>query len=270
MVEKSGDIALGDAAAEYLAGLPPEGATEISVEIKRFVSWFHAERRMGGLSPLEIAGYSDRFYSNDPERAHKQDILRRFLAQAGKKGWTQSNLAVNLRVRNGRIASASRLRQSAADKSVLTRSGYEDARKELEEFKRQRPGVLDEIRKAAADKDFRENSPLHAAREQLGHIDGRIKELETILKAATIIDQVAGGRACIALGDTVMLRSVDSDRVQCFTIVGPRESNPAGGKISHVSPIGRACIGRICGDVVEVEVPAGKIRYCIEKVGEQD
>jgi len=158
--------------------------------------------------------------------------------------------------------------RARSDMCVLTQKGYDDILRELDSLKGQRPQVLEEIRRAAADKDFRENAPLHAAREQLSYIDGRVQELESILKNATIIEPHEQQSSYICVGKTVTLVALGSGKVQRYTIVGPKEANPACGKISHISPIGKALIGRSQGETLEVAVPAGQVQYLISKVEE--
>lgn len=257
---------MNDAASKFLSGLPSDTAKSSAPEIKRFVSWFRGEKLVGSLTPLDVAGYSERFSASDTEHTHKLEILRKFLTHARKEGWTESNLSVHLKARKNKTLPAARTPQTQSDLGVVTQQGYEDIQKELVLLQNQRPQVLEDIRRAAADKDFRENAPLHAAREQLGHIDGRIKELEAIVKTATIIDQSDKSRSCVTVGNTVVLLAVATGKAQTYTIVGPKESDPTRGKISHVSPIGKAIIGKKEGDTVEVVVPSGKIQYHIEKV----
>ena len=268
MADSSNKHTLNDAATQFLNQLPKEAAAAAAPEIRRFVSWFHADKDMESFTAIEIAGYSERFSASDTEHAHKLEILRKFLAYAKKENLTESNLAVNLKARKDKTLPESKAvrEQAQSDMGVLTQAGYDDIQKELVALKSQRPTVLEDIRRAAADKDFRENSPLHAAREQLGHIDGRIQDLEAIIKSATIIDQHDHSKSRICVGKTVTLVAVATGKVHCYTIVGPKESDPAKGKISHVSPIGKAIIGKKQGEVVEAIVPVGKIQYRIEKV----
>ncbi|MCL2706560.1 MAG: transcription elongation factor GreA [Dehalococcoidia bacterium] len=156
--------------------------------------------------------------------------------------------------------------QLQSDMCALTQKGYDNIVKELGDLKNQRPQVLDDIRRAAADKDFRENAPLHAAREQLSYMDGRIQELEATLKNATIIAPNKQHGLQICLGKTVTLVDLASGKMHCYTIVGPKEANPTGGKISHISPIGKALIGHSQGETVDVVVPSGKVCYRIDAV----
>lgn len=266
MSESSQKLTLNDACASFLGALSPESAAECAPEMKRFAGWFHREKLVGSLTPMDIAGYSERFSESDTVSVRRLEIVRKFLAYSKKEGWTESNMSVHLKARREKTASASAAPTAQSDLCVLTQQGFEDMQKELSGLKNQRPQVLEEIRRAAADKDFRENAPLHAAREQLGHIDGRILELEAITKKVVIIDSSDKSGNRVAMGDTVVLVAVATCKAQSLTIVGPKESDPANGKISHVSPIGKAIIGRKKGETVEVIVPSGRVKYRIEEI----
>ncbi|RJO62186.1 MAG: transcription elongation factor GreA [Dehalococcoidia bacterium] len=266
MSENTPGMTLNDAAGKFLRGLPPDIARASAPEVRHFVSWFRGEKLIESLTPLDVAGYSERFSASDTDHARKLEILRKFLTCAKKEGWTESNLSVHLKARKDKTLPAARTPQTQTDMGVVTQQGYDDIQKELILLRSQRPTVLEDIRRAAADKDFRENAPLHAAREQLGHIDGRIKELEAIVKTATIIDQSDKSRSRVAVGNTVVLVAMNTGKTQTYKIVGPKESDPSKGKISHVSPIGKAIIGKKQGETVEVVVPSGKIHYRIDKV----
>jgi len=259
-------MTLNDASTHFLRTLAPDDARAYQPEIKRFVSWFHGEKAIESLVPMDVAGYSERFSSSDTELEHKLEILRKFLAYAKKEGWTESNLSVHLKARKEKSIQSAGTQPTQSDMGVLTQQGFDDIQQELISLKSQRPLVLEDIRRAAADKDFKENAPLHAAREQLGHIDGRIQELDAIVNNATIIDQSEKSRSRVTVGNTVVLVAVATGKVQTFKIVGPKESDPAKGKISHVSPIGKAILGKKVGDIVDVVVPAGKVKYRVDKV----
>ena len=123
------------------------------------------------------------------------------------------------------------------------------------------------MRRAAADKDFSENAPLDAAREQRGYLEGRIMELEGVLAAAVVMDETRAGTHKIGIGDEVVLQDLATGEEVRYSLVSPREVDPAAGKISSESPIGKAAIGRQAGDEVEVMVPAGKLRYRIVRTG---
>ncbi|OGO05975.1 MAG: hypothetical protein A2Z76_03245 [Chloroflexi bacterium RBG_13_56_8b] len=143
----------------------------------------------------------------------------------------------------------------------LTRQGYDELKAELAELKSRRPKIIEDIRRAAADKDFRENAPLDAAKEERGYLEGRIMELEATLRSATIIDEKQKAAPKVSMGNSIVLCDEASGEELRYTIVGPREVDPTKGKISSHSPIGKAVIGRTQGDTVEITAPAGKLRY---------
>jgi len=122
------------------------------------------------------------------------------------------------------------------------------------------------MRRAAADKDFRENAPLDAAREERGQLEGRIRELEETLKLATIIDEKQEVALRASIGDSILLRNVATGEEVCYMIVSPREADPTKDRISSASPIGKAALGRSRGEIIEVVAPAGKLRYQIKQI----
>ena len=266
MADEQSKITLNDAATQFLKGLPSDVSKTSAPEVMHFVSWFHGEKPVDSLTPMDVSAFSERYSASDTEQSRKLEILHKFLAYIKNEGWTGANLSVHLKARKEKAPPAPSHQQIQSDLAVVTQQGFEDIQKELESLRIQRPSVLEDIRRAAADKDFKENSPLHAAREQLGHIDGRIQELEAIAKSATIISTNGTSMSRVTLGATVVLVAPHTGKTQTYKIVGPKESDPAKGKISHVSPIGKAIIGKRQGDTVEVTVPAGKIKYRIDKV----
>jgi transcription elongation factor GreA len=148
----------------------------------------------------------------------------------------------------------------------LTSEGIEALKTEHEVLLGQRAGVREEVRKAMLDKDFRENAPLDAAKDKQGHLEARIREIETMMKRAVVVEGSAGDR--VQVGATVMVRNLASDAISRFVIVGPTEANAADGKISSASPVGRSLLDRTVGDEVEVSAPAGKMRFRVEQIGD--
>ena len=130
----------------------------------------------------------------------------------------------------------------------------------------ERPIIIEEIQKAASDKDFKENAPLDAAREQQGKLEARIKEIEATLKVATLMDAKANTGHTISIGDVVVLCDINSNEQIQYKLVDIREANPSKGKISIVSPIGRALLGQKKGDEITVQAPAGTLPYKIEDI----
>jgi len=256
-------ITIENAVNEYVAGRTAIKAAE-QAELRRFERWLGKAKPMASLNPLDIEHYAARFSPSDPECNHKLDVVRKFLAHARDQGWVAINLSIHLKAKKGSTKTGGVTRAVRPEMAVLTKQGYDDIIKELAELNAQRPRVLEDIRRAAADKDFRENAPLHAAREQLGYIDGRIQELTAIVKSASIIGEAKADGGRVAVGDTVRLIDVASGQVLEYTIVGPKEANPTHGRISHISPIGKAIIGKVPGDTFDVVTPAGNHCYKVD------
>jgi transcription elongation factor GreA len=149
------------------------------------------------------------------------------------------------------------------ESTPLTSQGADKLREELKRLKTvERPRIIEAIAEARAHGDLSENAEYHAAREEQGFIEGRIKELESTLSHAQIIDPTTlntGGR--VVFGATVELLNVDTDEEVSYQIVGNLESDIEQLKISVSSPIARALIGKEEGDEVEVKTPGGLITY---------
>ena len=141
----------------------------------------------------------------------------------------------------------------------LTSKGAEKLRVELRRLKtEERPRIIQQIAEARAHGDLSENAEYHAAREQQGFIEGRIKHLEHELSHCEIIDVAhlpQGDR--VVFGATVHLEDQDDGSEVVFQIVGESEADVRLGLISITSPIARALVGKLEGDVVDVAVPGG-------------
>lgn len=149
------------------------------------------------------------------------------------------------------------------NKFPLTVTGAEKLRAELHDLKTvQRPAVIQAIAEARAHGDLSENAEYHAAKERQSFIEGRIAELEGKLTNAQIINPAlldADGR-CV-FGATVELEDMGNGEVVTYQIVGDDEVDLKHGKISISSPIARALIGKVSGDVAEVQAPSGVREY---------
>ena len=145
----------------------------------------------------------------------------------------------------------------------LTIQGAQRLRAELEELKSvKRPAVINAIAEARAHGDLKENAEYHAAREQQGFIEGRIKQLEAELSHAQVIDVSklnAGSR--IVFGAVVELADTDTDEETRYQIVGDLEADIKKGLIAVSSPVARALIGKHEGDSVTIEAPGGTREY---------
>ncbi len=258
-------LSLGDAAGKYLAGLPAEEKTSAQAALLKFVRWLGPERQLSALSPAELDDYAESLSLSDAEYARKLETARAFLAWAKKERLTPINLSVHIKSKKGKMRSAPSCQPVKAG-MLLTAEGYAELEAELATLHGKRSETIEEIRKAAADKDFRENAPLQAAREQRSHIEGRIMKLEETLKSALVINDEAKSEPKITVGTGVVLRDLASGEEIRYMLVGSREIDPLKGKISSSSPIGQALNGRGQGEVIEVNAPGGKLRYEIVRV----
>ena len=148
-------------------------------------------------------------------------------------------------------------------RSPMTLRGAELLRTELKRLKAEdRPRVIKAIAEARAHGDLSENAEYHAAREQQGFIEGRIKEIEVRLAAAEVIDVVQLTRSDrVVFGVTVDLEDQDSGGTVSYQIVGEDEADIRAGRISIASPIARALIAKSVGEVVEVAAPGRTCSY---------
>ena len=148
-------------------------------------------------------------------------------------------------------------------RAPLTTRGAQRLREELEDLKStKRPAVIAAIAEARAHGDLKENAEYHAAREQQGFIEGRIKQLEAELSHAQVIDVStlnAGSR--VVLGATVRLANTETDEERTYQIVGDLEADIKQGLIAISSPVARALIGKHEGDEVTIEAPGGTHEY---------
>ncbi|MBM3142452.1 MAG: transcription elongation factor GreA [Chloroflexi bacterium] len=260
------NYSLGQVATQFILTLPSEERLRAQQEVYKFVRWYGEKRPLIGLTIPEVANYAEQITSSTTEVVEKLGIIKTFLAYAHKQGLTRTNLAVHLKSKKTPPKSASPLKRRSHRKVLLTSQGYADLKAELTTLKNKRPRIAEELQKAASDKDFRENAPLEAAREYQGQLEARIRKLESTLKMATLVDeQQAGGRE-ITFGDTVVLRDLASGEQVSYTLVDASEANPIEGKISVVSPMGQALLGRMKGQNVEVKAPAGVLHYRIEDI----
>lgn len=149
--------------------------------------------------------------------------------------------------------------------NYVSKEGLEKLKKELEGLVRiDRPEVIDRIARARELGDLSENAEYHEAREKQSFIEGRIQELEYLIKNAVII-KASKNTDIVSLGSTVHA-SCDNGMDLKYTIVGHSEANPSEGRISHESPLGKAFIGKGVGHEFELQIPAGKIKCKIHKI----
>ena len=153
-------------------------------------------------------------------------------------------------------------------KVPMTVRGAELLREELQKLKSEaRPEVIQAIAEARAHGDLKENAEYHAAKEQQGFIEGRIKEIEGKLSHVHVIDVTAiDARGKIVFGSTVELIDEDTGKEIAYRIVGEDEADIKNGLLSYTSPIARALISKNEGDVIEFQAPDGLKTYEVIEV----
>lgn len=141
----------------------------------------------------------------------------------------------------------------------MTPAGLEILRTELRRYKEvERPKVVRDIEVARAHGDISENSEYEDAKERQSFIEGRIRELESMVSAAQVIDPTRLSGEKVMFGATVTLCDTETEEESTYQIVGQMEADVTAGRISVNSPIARAIMGKLVGDVVRVRVPKGE------------
>lgn len=155
----------------------------------------------------------------------------------------------------------------AEKKNILTYAGlkqYEDELQNLKVFKRKE--VAQKIKEAREQGDLSENAEYDAAKDEQRDIEARIEELEKLLKNAEVVVEEDVDLDKINIGCKVKVYDIDFDEEIEFKLVGSTEANSLQNKISNESPVGRALLGKVVGDVVDVETQVGTIQYKVLEI----
>ena len=240
-------------------------------ELGRFVAWCGRERNVDEVSPAEVADYAQYIGLGGMESVQRLNPVKAFLGYWKTEGWIQNGLAAHLRLPRARRSSSGRRgagsSHSPRESTQLSQEGYDRLVAQMVLLKEERTSVVEDIRHAMADKDFRENAPLDAAKERQGFVELRIRELEAALLNAQILGK---GRAVpqqrSVVGAKVTLRDVDSGKKLVYVLVDVREADVSSGKISTSSPVGQALLDRAVGDEVKINIPKGTLHYLVERI----
>ncbi len=149
----------------------------------------------------------------------------------------------------------------------MTQEGLNKVKEELEYLQTtRREEISEKLEKAIAQGDLKENADYHAAKEEQGFTEGRIKDIEDILRRVQIIKNT-GASEFVRVGSKVTVCEVGfEDEEETYYIVGAREADPANGRISNESPIGSALIGAKKGAVVNAQTPGGQIKLQVKSI----
>ncbi|XOQ52271.1 MAG: Transcription elongation factor GreA [Succiniclasticum sp.] len=159
----------------------------------------------------------------------------------------------------------------AEKQTILTAEGLEKLKAELNELRTvKRLENEERLHEAISHGDLSENSEYDAAKDEQARIEGRIQEIEQMLKTAVVIDNSKKRKSEVELGTTVTIEDLapefEEDKIQEYTVVGTTEADPFAGKISNESPIGAAIMGKKVGTVVTVRTPLGDHQFKIKKI----
>ncbi|WP_019892750.1 transcription elongation factor GreA [Allobaculum stercoricanis] len=154
-----------------------------------------------------------------------------------------------------------------AEKIFVTQEGLDELRAELENLVHVvRPEVIVELQEARAQGDLSENADYDAARDHQARVEGRIKELESLIKNAQIIEEGEGGTKTVRLGSTVTIKDNTDGSLMTFSIVGTIEADPFNNKISNETPLVKAILDKRPGETVEVKGVEEPYEVTIESV----
>lgn len=149
----------------------------------------------------------------------------------------------------------------------LTKQGLEKLQEELKYLKTvKRREVIEAVATARAKGDLRENAEYDAAKEAQGLLEKRIAELSDQLTHVDIIDESKMDQSKAFIGATVCLKDLNNNKDLTYMLVSKEEADLKAGRISTVSPVGKALLGKSVGETVEVKIPAGTLKYKIEKI----
>jgi transcription elongation factor GreA len=258
---------LGQAVSVYLTALPPAERDTQGSALNRFVRWLGPERELAAIIPIELERYQEQLGEIGVDPTRSLEGVRAFLTEARRRRWTDTNLGVHIKVR--KRSTAARGGGTGVETRVeMTQAGLEALQRELERLEGLRPQLTDDLQRAAADKDFRENAPYDAAKQRLAEVQTRINGLRAQIGAAAIVE--GGNTERAGLGTKVIVRDLEEDEELSYTLVGPGEIDARRGRISIQSPVGRALSDHIVGDTVPVNTPAGTVHYRIERIEPAD
>ena len=152
------------------------------------------------------------------------------------------------------------------EKLYLSKKGYEKIRKDLEELKKKRPLIAKAIGEARDYGDISENAEYDAAKDEQGLNELKISELEDKIGRAVVIDESRIPKDEVLIGARVTLKDLDSGEDVVYTLVSQVESDFSQGKISIESPVGKGLLNHKVGQVADISVPVGKLKYKIIKI----
>ncbi len=258
---------LTDALGQYVLRLKGTEQRDGQQELNRFIQWCGRDRSVDELTPPEVAEYGESANIWGTDSARKLKPVKSFLTYLKERKLVSVSLAPHLKVSKTKREHRRAYFTAAVEQAELSHEGYTNLQSRLEMLKEERVRIVADIQRAMGDKDFRENAPLDAAKERQGLIESSIKDLEGILANAVVtVTQADADVQKVRIGRKVTLRDASSGKEVRYTLVDSREANPVSGKISSISPVGKALLDRVIGEEVTITVPKGTLHYVIENI----
>jgi transcription elongation factor GreA len=153
----------------------------------------------------------------------------------------------------------------------MTRTGYSKIKAEVEQLENvEMPKIADKIGRARAEGDLKENAEYHGQREAQGLLQAKINLLKDKLARASIVDTASLPKDEVVFGATVLVKDLDYDDEEQFTLVGAGEEDYDSGKILVTSPIGQGLLGKKVGEKAEIPVPKGTLKFEILEIRFED
>jgi transcription elongation factor GreA len=258
-------LTLGEAISAYVAHAPPADRELAFRELSRFGHALGMDTPVAQLTTEQVFQYQAQFAASKADVNLRLAPVKAFLTRLNKQQATTVNLGAFVQLRRPSVRRRARRGTGQEPAAVLmTQQGYALLTEELRDLEeRVRPEVTEQLRSAAADKDFSENAPYSAAKHRLSEVRTRINRIRRMLAAATVY--VGDSTETVDLGTVVTLHSLNDDEQVVYGIVGAGE-RLGNGRVSIQSPVGSALVTRRVGEVVEVQTPSGLDRYRIEKI----
>jgi len=258
-------LTLGQAISTHISAIPMAERELTSRELSRFGRWLGMDTPVSQITPVEVSRYQEQFSDSSVDLNKRLEPVKSFLTSLKtQQKATPVNLGAYIRLRRPPAKKRGGSRNEP-ETVRITEQGYAALSAELKELEDNvRPEVTEQMRRAAADKDFRENAPYDAAKQRLSEVQTRINDIRSILAAASIY--TGASTEVVDMGTVVTLHSLIEDEMVVYTIVGPGEISAREGRISTQSPVGAALLDKRVGDVVDVQTPMGAHSYRIEKI----
>ncbi|MBI3973258.1 MAG: transcription elongation factor GreA [Chloroflexi bacterium] len=253
-------------------------SAEDASRLRKFVTWCGVSTSIEAIQPFKVEEFlQQQLNTSTPPRTFLP-ALKAFFTFAQQQGAIESNPMAAVRLPRGSgarkaaptaaTARASRPTPARQAEAVfVSRAQRDSMQTELERMRtEERQKISQMLHEAIKDGDLSENAAYDDAKMRQGMLEARIREVESKLRNAEIIEDQERTGTGVAVGSHVTLKEIAAGNEVTYHVVGPEETNPREGKISHLSPVGRAIIGKSPGDDVIVATPGGSARYKVVSV----